>query len=46
VPTAFSAALRLGWIDQEFAADGIKVASLLNSAERSVRESHFRAHPA
>jgi ABC-type nitrate/sulfonate/bicarbonate transport system substrate-binding protein len=41
VPTAFSLALRLGWIDQEFAADGIEVVSLLNSPVRSVRESHF-----
>ena len=41
VPTAFSAAIRLGWIDEEFAGDGIKVASLLNSPERAIRESHF-----
>jgi ABC-type nitrate/sulfonate/bicarbonate transport system substrate-binding protein len=41
VPTAFSAAIRLGWIDEEFAADGIKVASLLSSPDRAIRESHF-----
>jgi len=41
VPTAFSAAIRLGWIHKEFARDRIKVASLLNSSERAVRESHF-----
>jgi ABC-type nitrate/sulfonate/bicarbonate transport system substrate-binding protein len=41
VPTAFSAAVRLGWIDDEFARDQIKVASLLSSPTRSTRESHF-----
>src|SRR5271170_6368218 len=41
VPTAFSVAIRLGWIDREFAPDGLKVASLLDSPLRTVRESHF-----
>lgn len=41
VPTAFSIALRNGWFDEEFAADGIEVASLLKSTDRAVRESHF-----
>jgi ABC-type nitrate/sulfonate/bicarbonate transport system substrate-binding protein len=41
VPTAFSIALRNGWFDEEFAADGIEVNSLLKSADRAVRESHF-----
>jgi ABC-type nitrate/sulfonate/bicarbonate transport system substrate-binding protein len=41
VPTAFSVALRLGWIDDEFAPDQIKIESLLNSAKRTTRESHF-----
>jgi ABC-type nitrate/sulfonate/bicarbonate transport system substrate-binding protein len=41
VPTAFSAAIRLGWIDDEFAGDGIKVASLLSADARQTRESHF-----
>jgi ABC-type nitrate/sulfonate/bicarbonate transport system substrate-binding protein len=41
VPTAFSAAVRLGWIEQDFARDRIRVASLLNSADRAIRESHF-----
>jgi ABC-type nitrate/sulfonate/bicarbonate transport system substrate-binding protein len=41
VPTAFSAAIRLGWIDAEFARDQISVASLLSSPTRSTRESHF-----
>jgi ABC-type nitrate/sulfonate/bicarbonate transport system substrate-binding protein len=41
VPTAFSIALRNGWFDEEFAADGIEVSSLLKSTDRAVRESHF-----
>ena len=41
VPTAFSAAIRLGWIEQEFARDDIAVASLLHSSARVTRESHF-----
>jgi ABC-type nitrate/sulfonate/bicarbonate transport system substrate-binding protein len=41
VPTAFSIALRLGWIDDEFTADRIEVTSLLSSAARATRESHF-----
>ncbi len=41
VPTAFSIAIHLGWIEEEFAADQIKVASLLSSTARSTRESHF-----
>lgn len=41
VPTAFSIALRNGWFDEEFAADGIEVASLLKSTDPAVRESHF-----
>jgi ABC-type nitrate/sulfonate/bicarbonate transport system substrate-binding protein len=41
VPTAFSAAIRLGWLDDEFARDRIEVASLLSSDTRQARESHF-----
>jgi ABC-type nitrate/sulfonate/bicarbonate transport system substrate-binding protein len=41
VPTAFSIALRNGWFDDEFAADGIEVNSLLKSTDPAVRESHF-----
>lgn len=41
VPTAFSIALRNGWFDEEFAADGIEVSSLLKSTNPAVRESHF-----
>jgi ABC-type nitrate/sulfonate/bicarbonate transport system substrate-binding protein len=41
VPTAFSIALRNGWFDEEFAAEGIEVNSLLKSTDKSIRESHF-----
>jgi ABC-type nitrate/sulfonate/bicarbonate transport system substrate-binding protein len=41
VPTASSLAISQGWLDDEFAADGITVASLRASAEAAVRESHF-----
>src|SRR5258708_4903214 len=41
VPTAFSLAIRLGWLDEEFAEDGITVSSLRQSGDVSVRESHF-----
>jgi ABC-type nitrate/sulfonate/bicarbonate transport system substrate-binding protein len=41
VPTASGIAIHHGWIDREFAADGIAVSSLRASADRAVRESHF-----
>jgi ABC-type nitrate/sulfonate/bicarbonate transport system substrate-binding protein len=41
VPTASGIAIHHGWINQEFAKDGIAVSSLRASADRSVRESHF-----
>jgi ABC-type nitrate/sulfonate/bicarbonate transport system substrate-binding protein len=41
VPTASSLAIARGWLDDEFAADGIAVASLRSSADPAVRESHF-----
>jgi ABC-type nitrate/sulfonate/bicarbonate transport system substrate-binding protein len=41
VPTASSLAIAQGWLDDEFAPDGITVASLRASADPSVRESHF-----
>lgn len=42
VPTAFGLAVQLGWIDAEFAPDGIAVRSLATSTDRDVRGSHFR----
>jgi ABC-type nitrate/sulfonate/bicarbonate transport system substrate-binding protein len=41
VPTASSIAISQGWLDAEFAPDGIAVSSLRASADRAVRESHF-----
>jgi ABC-type nitrate/sulfonate/bicarbonate transport system substrate-binding protein len=41
VPTASSLAIAQGWLDDEFAADGISVRSLRASADDQVRESHF-----
>lgn len=41
VPTAFSIAIRQGWLNDEFAPDGIEFRSLLDSTDRGVRESHF-----
>jgi ABC-type nitrate/sulfonate/bicarbonate transport system substrate-binding protein len=41
VPTASSIAITRGWLDAEFAPDGIRIASLRASTDRSVRESHF-----
>jgi ABC-type nitrate/sulfonate/bicarbonate transport system substrate-binding protein len=41
VLTASSLAIAQGWLDREFAKDGIEVLSLLQSAERDTRESHF-----
>jgi ABC-type nitrate/sulfonate/bicarbonate transport system substrate-binding protein len=41
VPTASAIAIRLGWLNDEFAADDIAVRSLRHAKELSVRESHF-----
>ena len=41
MPTASGIAIELGWLDAEFAPDGIAVQSLRASSNRSVRESHF-----
>jgi ABC-type nitrate/sulfonate/bicarbonate transport system substrate-binding protein len=41
VPTAFSLATRLGWLDEEFARDGIRLRSLATSTDPKVRQSHF-----
>lgn len=41
VPTASSLAISQGWLDDEFATDGIAVSSLRSSADSIVRESHF-----
>ncbi len=41
VPTASGIALQNGWLEGEFAPDGIAVTCLRNSADRAIRESHF-----
>lgn len=41
-PTAATIAIRNGWFDAEFAADGIAVRSLAASADPEVQLSHYR----
>lgn len=41
-PSAAAIAINLGWLEQEFAADGIAVKSLAASGDRSVHLSHYR----
>lgn len=41
VPTAFSIAVQLGWIEEAFRRDGIALRSLASSPDRTVRQSHF-----
>jgi ABC-type nitrate/sulfonate/bicarbonate transport system substrate-binding protein len=41
VPTAVGIAVQLGWIEEEFRADGVKIASVRDSQNRDVRESHY-----
>lgn len=40
-PTAASIAVRQGWLEEEFAADGIAVRSLASVNDRSVHLSHY-----
>lgn len=42
-PTAFSISIHLGWLDEEFASDGISIRSLASSPDSGVRQSHFEA---
>ncbi len=41
VPTPVGIAVQLGWIEEEFAGEGLKLGSVRDSADRSVRASHF-----
>jgi ABC-type nitrate/sulfonate/bicarbonate transport system substrate-binding protein len=41
VPTPTGIAVQLGWIEEEFARDGIKLDSVLDNADPNVRESHY-----
>ncbi|MBZ0123533.1 MAG: ABC transporter substrate-binding protein [Roseovarius sp.] len=46
-PTAASVAIRQGWLDEEFAADGISVRSLAEAADEKLRLAHYsHDHPA
>jgi ABC-type nitrate/sulfonate/bicarbonate transport system substrate-binding protein len=40
-PTAASIAIRQGWLEEEFAADGIAVRSLASATDRSIHVSHY-----
>ncbi|MEJ0085671.1 MAG: ABC transporter substrate-binding protein [Pseudomonadota bacterium] len=40
-PTAASVAIKQGWLNEEFLADGIEVRSLASATERSVHLSHY-----
>ena len=41
-PSAASVAIRLGWMEAEFAPDGVAVRSLAGSRDKSVQLSHYR----
>jgi ABC-type nitrate/sulfonate/bicarbonate transport system substrate-binding protein len=41
VPTAFSIAVHLGWVEEAFRREGIALRSLASSPDRAVRQSHF-----
>ncbi|MFM2277949.1 MAG: hypothetical protein RLZZ444_180 [Pseudomonadota bacterium] len=41
VPTAFSFVINLGYLEQEFAGDGIRIASLQQATDQKTKESHF-----
>jgi len=41
VPTAFSLAINPGWLDEEFAGEGVRVASLRHAPDRKTPEAHF-----
>jgi ABC-type nitrate/sulfonate/bicarbonate transport system substrate-binding protein len=41
VPTASGIAIQLGWIEEEFASDGITVRSLASSPSPEVRSAHY-----
>jgi ABC-type nitrate/sulfonate/bicarbonate transport system substrate-binding protein len=41
VPTSLGIAVQKGWLQEAFTASGIRVESVLEANDRSVRESHF-----
>ncbi len=44
VPTPVGLATQLGLLDTAFAAEGIKLNSIIDSKDRSIRSSHFDHH--
>lgn len=44
VPTPLGLAAQLGWLDETFQREGVTLKSILDSPDRSVRESHFDHH--
>jgi ABC-type nitrate/sulfonate/bicarbonate transport system substrate-binding protein len=46
-PTAASVAIRLGWLEEEFAPDNIPVRSISEAPDEAVRQAHYsHDHPA
>lgn len=41
VPTAVGIAVQLGWIEEEFSRDGIKILSVREASEKNQRQSHY-----
>jgi ABC-type nitrate/sulfonate/bicarbonate transport system substrate-binding protein len=41
VPTGLGIAIQKGWLEETFRAQGVKLASIMESNDSSVRESHF-----
>jgi ABC-type nitrate/sulfonate/bicarbonate transport system substrate-binding protein len=41
VPTAVGIAVQLGWIEEEFTRDGIKISSVREASEKNQRQSHY-----
>lgn len=41
VPTPLGIAARLGWLNEEFAADGIQVKAVVDSENAAAREAHY-----
>ena len=44
VPTPLGIASQLGWIQAEFASDGIQINTLQETSDRDLRESHYDHH--
>lgn len=44
VPTPVGLAAQLGWLEETFAKEGIKLNSILDAKDTAIRESHFNHH--